>query len=440
MVDSASPGRPSLEFDTRMLRGRCHVGRWPVRLAGWPNPLDHTGGGDGGGEGDGGGGDGGGDGEGGGDVGGGGGGGGFGLGLGSVPGPGSVLGSPPASPEPPPPPEIEGPVWPLNLVGPSGLRGLPGAGSGATGGPDGAGVVRGQPGTITASPTVPTPSRAVGNDARPRRAAVRSVALHRPTVTARRRPGRRDILLIRAPAIRPQTVTSMAKVSASARVARSSVVIGLRRVAGPHGVGLMDRGPAPLSGCTHSQARGQGIPRSPPLSLASLHGDRATRRRCHARVLRPRRADRSPNAARGRRSADVLVPQMPYGSGPCRCDLLSRPCSFPLPTLVEPSARGVSTRSSFTVTSRPAGVSTPSAAAADSHWVPPSTARPSRSARTGGFDRQIHDTTSGIVHGDTYWMAEGPVRRTGPSRFPRRPMSAASQQQRRSGPQRSQCT
>lgn len=146
-----------------------------------------------------------------------------------------------------------------------------------------------------------------------------------------------------------------------------------------------------------------------------------------------RGADRSPNAARGRRSADVLVPQMPYGSGPCRCDLPSRPCAFPLPTLVEPSARGVSTRSSFTVTSRPAGVSTPSAAAADSHWVPPSTARPSRSARTGGFDRQIHDTTSGIVHGDTYWTAEGQVRRTGPSRFPRRPMSAASQQQRRSG-------
>ena len=246
-------------------------------------------------------------------------------------------------------------MWPLDLVGPSGLRGLPGAGSGATGGPDGAGVVRGQPGAITASPTVPTPSRAVGSDARPRRVAVRSVALHRPTVTARRRSGRRDILLIRAPAIRPQTVTSMAKVSASARVARSSVVIGLRRVAGPHGVGSMDRGPAPLSGCTHSQARGKG-------SLeASMSFD-------------PRRADRSPNAARGRRSADVLVPQMPYGSRLCRCDLLSQPRSFTLPTRVEPSARGVSTRSSFTVTSRPAGVSTPSAAAADSHWVPPSTA------------------------------------------------------------------
>jgi hypothetical protein len=63
-----------------------------------------------------------------------------------------------------------------------------------------------------------------------------------------------------------------------------------------------------------------------------------------------------------------LVPQIPYGQGLCRRTLLSRPCSFALATRVESSARSVITRSSFTATSRLASVSTPNAAAADSHW------------------------------------------------------------------------
>jgi hypothetical protein len=79
---------------------------------------------------------------------------------------------------------------------------------------------------------------------------------------------------------------------------------------------------------------------------------------------------RQPRSNRGR--LDVrpmsLVPQIPYGQGLCRRTLLSRHCSFALATRVESSARSVITRSSFTATSRLASVSTPNAAAADSHW------------------------------------------------------------------------
>jgi hypothetical protein len=70
---------------------------------------------------------------------------------------------------------------------------------------------------------------------------------------------------------------------------------------------------------------------------------------------------------KGRHSADALGAQMPYVPGLCNRTLLSSPRLPALPTHFEFFARYASTPSSFMVTSRLAGVSTPSAAAADSH-------------------------------------------------------------------------
>ena len=75
------------------------------------------------------------------------------------------------------------------------------------------------------------------------------------------------------------------------------------------------------------------------------------------------------NGGKGRHSADVLGPPDALRSGLCNRTLLSRPCLSALPTHFESSAGYASTPSSFTATSRLVGVSTPSAAAADSHWV-----------------------------------------------------------------------
>jgi hypothetical protein len=127
------------------------------------------------------------------------------------------------------------------------------------------------------------------------------------------------------------------------------------------------------------------------------------------------------NRGKARRSADVLFPSMPYVQGPCRRPLPSRWCFAAPPTRVESSARYASTRSSFTATTRLAGVSTPSAAAADSHWAP---------ARRG--PRRLGSVTTRAGRGVDRWRpSPGPAERA--SAFPRCSLHAGSAPKRHRG-------
>ncbi|HEX6264143.1 MAG TPA: hypothetical protein VF036_02560 [Actinomycetota bacterium] len=118
-----------------------------------------------------------------------------------------------------------------------------GAGSGATSGsPTEGSIVDGGSPPTTLFVTESTRSRAVGHMATPARPIARSAPLDKPTFIARRRFGRREVARIAAHAIRPPTVTSRANVSASARMARSSMDMRSWSVGGTGG---SEGGPTP---------------------------------------------------------------------------------------------------------------------------------------------------------------------------------------------------